>query len=126
MKTADLDKIERDLDITLPSTYREFMTSVDHQEWTGNQDTDLWDDADALIARNLELRMGLNVGGRSPWCKNLFFIGDPLTACGNAIKLDDPRVPVLWIDHCDLEAPSSGEIAPSFVDWANSVIEALD
>ncbi len=125
MDQENLDKIEVELQIKLPSKYREFMSSTDDEVFKGNCDTDIWDDAEEIIKRNKELRLGQNMGGKKPWPHNLFFIGDPLTACGNAIDINDDRTPVHWIDHCDIPAKSSGEVHSDFVKWANEIIENM-
>lgn len=123
MTDQDITRIERALAIRLPEQYASFMGSLDAESLVGNSDSYLWDDADALIQRNLELRSGIGVPGATPWPDNLFFIGDPLTACAYAIDLDTPRLPVHWIDHCDLDAGSSGQIADSFIEWATSYVD---
>jgi hypothetical protein len=125
MNQANLDRIETELQIKLPAAYRDFMLGEQGEEFSGNSDTDLWDDADAVISRNKDLRAGMDSGGSEPWPPELFFVGDPLTTCGNAIMLNDDRTPVHWIDHCDIEAESSGEVHPSFAEWASEVIENM-
>ncbi len=78
MNQEDLNKIQFELQIKLPPIYCEFMSSIDDEDFKGNCDTDLWDDADEIIKRNKELRLGENMGGKKPWSPTLFFIGDPL------------------------------------------------
>lgn len=126
MNEADLKKIERELDIRLPAVYRDYMASVSGEEFVGNSDCDIWDDAEAIIARNKELREGANMGGTTPWPASYYFIGDPLTACGNALDLSDPGTPVYWFDHCDINARSSGVVARDFTEWANAVVDSLN
>ena len=121
MSPEDLDRIERDLGINLPDSYRSVMSGFPIPAFAGNSDTDLWDDADALIERNLELRTE-HVKGHGPWPSHCYFFGDPLTACGYALDLRKPDAPVLWVDHCDLDARASGEVAPSFAAWAEQYV----
>ena len=59
MTEADLDRIERELDIRLPAPYRNFMAAFPLSACAGNAETELWDDADALIEVNRELRAGM-------------------------------------------------------------------
>lgn len=117
MTTDDLQRIEEALGVALPPTYREAMLRFPEGDLAGNADTEVWDDAEALIERNRELR-----AGERAWPAHLFFIGDPLTACAYAIDLNDPAAPVWWVDHGDLDAPSSGVIAPAFEPWADALL----
>jgi hypothetical protein len=115
MIDADLRRIESVLGITLPGPYKRLAVPFPVPYLRGNADTDLWDDADQLIARNKELRTGF-VRRHQPWPTHWFFIGDPLTACGNAIDLRDPLAPVLWVDHCDLRS-IEGVSGQPFEEW---------
>ena len=123
MSNEEITRIEKALAVELPQEYRAFMTQLDSEELQGNADSDLWDDPDAIIERNLELRKGIGMGGKTPWPDHLIFIGDPLSACANAIDISEPGAPVHWIDHCAVDARSSGKIAESFVDWAQGYME---
>jgi len=118
MTKAELDRIESELRIVLPRSYRALMSAFPIPAQAGNCDTDLWDDAGALIERNQELR-GRKHG---PWPADFFFIGDPVSSSGNAVDLRDPAAAVWWVDHCDLSARSSGAIAPSFDVWASRYV----
>jgi hypothetical protein len=99
MSPDDLRQIEDALDVTLPDAYRRLMSPSPVRYLAGNADTDLWDNAEALIARNKALR-----GDRQyPWPTHWFFIGDPVGSDdANAIDLRDPSAPVFWVDQCDL------------------------
>lgn len=121
MTKADLDRIESELHIVLPRSYRQLMSAYPIPAEAGNCDTDLWDDATVLIKHNHELRNRK----REPWPADFFFIGDPLTSCGNALDLRDSAAPVWWVDHCDLSAKSSGAIAPSFEVWASKYVAVV-
>ncbi|MBS1120261.1 MAG: hypothetical protein H6Q90_2489 [Deltaproteobacteria bacterium] len=118
MTKADLDRIESELRIVLPRSYRELMSSFPVPAHAGNCDTDLWDDATALIEYNQDLRRRK----RGPWTADFFFIGDPVSSSGNALDLRDSEAAVWWVDHCDLSANSSGAIAPSFEVWASKYV----
>lgn len=123
MTEEQLNEIELNLDIKLPENYRAFMVLITNDCLLGNTDTELWDSSEELIRKNKELRKGENFGKCEPWPEHLYFIGDPLTTCGNAIDLSDPTNPVWWVDHCDLKAKSSGKVAPEFTAWAKIVDE---
>jgi hypothetical protein len=124
MSDADLRRIETALGTTLPAVYREQMRNYPFRVCAGNADTDLWDNAESLITRNLELRTEW-VRGFKPWPPHLFFIGDALSACAYLIDLRDPQAAVWWADHCDLTARSTGIVAPSFVEWAEQYFADL-
>lgn len=120
MNKNDLDKIEKELEIKLPESYRLVMENDLPTALKGNSNFDLWDNPDVLIKRNIELRKGDS--GFKQWPNKLFFIGDPLTACGNAIDLSSQDSPVWWVDHCDLDGKGSGEISPSFKNWVETYL----
>lgn len=115
MTGDDFRRIEDQLGITLPERYTRLLRPFPIPYLRGNHDTDLWDDVDSLIDRNRELRTEF-VTGHQPWPKHWFFIGDPMTACANAIDLRDPVAPVHWIDHCDLGTVKDASGTP-LEDW---------
>ena len=119
MTGDDFGRIEEELGITLPETYQRLLNPFPVPYLRRNADTDLWDDAASLIAENRRLRTD-----HQPWPDHWFFIGDPLTACANAIDLRDPVAPVHWIDHCDLRTVegASGEPLEEWLDrWCEAV-----
>lgn len=115
MSGEDLRQIEAALGITLPVPYKRLMDPFPIPYLRRNAHTDLWDDAGQLIARNRELRTEW-FRGHQPWPAHWFFIGDPLTACGNAIDVRDPAAPVVWMDHCDLQSVE-GALGNPFEEW---------
>ena len=124
MTEADLRRIQTELGIELPESYRETMLTFAIPACAGNDDTELWDDPDALIARNQEYRQGAP-GGVKPWPVHLFFVGDGGSGCAHAIDLRSPDAAVWWVDHGHLDLESSGEIEPSFSDWADAYLRDL-
>jgi hypothetical protein len=119
----DLQRIEAALEITLPEPYKRLVGPFPVPYLRGNADTDLWDDAGQLVARNRELRTEF-VRGRQPWPSHWFFIGDPQTACGNAIDLRDPGAPLVWVDHCDLRSIEGASGQP-FEEWLREWTAAI-
>ncbi len=115
MTDDDFRRIEEELGITLPEPYRRLLCPFPVADLRRNNDTDLWDDADSVIAENLKLRTEF-VKGHQPWSNRWFFIGDPLTACANAIDLGNPAAPVSWLDHCDLST-ATDESGEPFEEW---------
>jgi hypothetical protein len=118
-----LERIDKELGVALPDSYVKSMEDFPIPALAGNADTDLWDDADAIIERNRELREG--IGAPSPWPDYLFFIGDPLSMAANAIDLRNDEAPVWWLDHCDVDAAASGEVSPSFAQWVGEWTDTL-
>ena len=128
MLGEDFRRIEDALGIALPESYKRHMDPFPVPYLRGNSDTDLWDDADKLIAINQELRTEF-VRGHHPWPAYLYFFGDPLTACGNAIDLRDPSVVVHWVDHCALRTIQGASGQPWeewFSTWVTSIRSDLE
>jgi hypothetical protein len=124
MTPDDFAKIEAELAITLPSSYKRLLSPFPIRALQGNSDADLWDGAEQLIAMNRELR----TRSTRPWPPHWFFIGDPLTACANAIDLRHPSAGVSWIDHCDLRSVDPVNARPFEVwlqEWQSTEREYL-
>ena len=117
MTDEDLRRIETALGISLPEAYTRCVRQFPVPYLRGNYDSELWDDADELIDRNLELRTKF-IREHVPWPHHWYFIGDPLTACGYAIDLRDPTASVVWVDHCDLRTVEGVRGKP-FDEWIN-------
>jgi hypothetical protein len=98
MDERDLDRIEQALALRLPDEYRRSVAPFPITEAVGNSDSQVWDDADSLIALNRRLRAG--VDGWPAW---LFAIGqakgDP---CGYAIDTRTLDVPIWWLERMEL------------------------
>ena len=121
MDEAELDRIQSELRIELPSSYRESMSKYPIPACAGNVDTYLWDSATDLIQANLSLREG--TPWRVPaWPSHVFFLGYPEGATdGYAIDLRQPEGPVYWVDHFHLDL-SEGPVSQSFAEWAKNYV----
>ena len=120
MNEAELDRVERELGVTLPASYRELMTGFPIRACSGNEEFALWDSADGLIRLNRQYR------DEFAWQNHLFALGqlegDTATY---AIDLRDPVAPVWWIDHWQPHATGSGLVQPAFAAWAESYVAEL-
>ncbi len=97
MTESDLNLIEKELKLKLPSTYRNFMLDFPIPACTGNDDTELWDNAKRLISENQELRKGM-FGGVKPWPNHFFCLGGAGSGCVYALDLRKPDAPVWWVE----------------------------
>ena len=70
-EAKDVARLEAALGVTVPAAYRTLMLDFPVRFERGNRDNRIWNDVDALIARNKKLR-----SGRKPWPSQLLFIGD--------------------------------------------------
>lgn len=116
MNSSEMKLIEIELAVALPVEYQNFMQREFALGFCGNSDSDLWDCPNSIVERNLELREN---DCMMPWPAELLFVGDPLTACGNAIRLTDSECMVYWVDHCDIRNVSTGV---PFLPWAESIL----
>src|SRR5712691_8832739 len=114
MNELNLDFIERELGIKLPSIYRQRLLVYPIPACVGNSDTALWDDAGKLVVLNRKLRAGAP-GGIPMWRTHMFALGqiegDPSV---RAIDLRVPEAPVWWVDHCHLDGQGSGQTHATF------------
>ena len=124
MTEKDLNTLESELEISLPVEYRERMLDFPIAACAGNDDTYLWDNAERLIAENLELRSSGGLGG-PPWPNYFLCLGRAGGGDVYAIDLRDPQSPVWWVDHSRLDLNSSGPEADSFSDWVAQYIRDL-
>ena len=78
MTEPDLERIEKALSIRLPHEYRHLMLHFPIRYDAGTCNSPLWDDADALINRNQELRTARRSLGDNlhPIPKRFYFVGD--------------------------------------------------
>lgn len=117
MTEADLDRIERELGIKLPASYRETMLNFPIRACAGNEDFALWDSADGLISLNRRYRDEFS------WPAHLYALGEAEgDECTHALDLRDPGGPVWWIDHWQPDAKSSGPIEPAFSTWIEKYV----
>lgn len=124
MNGEELAHLERDLGIALPREYKEAVLSFPVPACRGNSDTELWDDVNAILELNRELRAGAS-GGVPPWPEHMFALGHGGDGSPTALDLRDPRAPVWWVEKCWLESPGSGPIGKSFSEWLQQYIEDL-
>jgi hypothetical protein len=96
MTLEDTKRIEQALGITLPKHYVSIVTRFPIPAWAGNSETSFWDDADALIGLNLELRE--KEGAREPWPDTFFALGRDAGGCSDALDLISPSYLVFWAD----------------------------
>jgi hypothetical protein len=112
MDNDDLDRIEKALSIRLPQAYRKSVAPFPIPGEAGNTDSQVWDDADRLIALNQRHRTEIDKW--PPW---LFVIGqaegDP---CGYAVDTRTPDCPVWWLEQMR-RVPSSGPSGGPFERW---------
>ncbi len=115
MTEEDLLHIEVSLRIQLPDAYKHRMQSYPIPLLAGNKDRELWDNADALIKLNQELRQGMS-GGVKPWPAHLFSLGLDHGGCTMAMDLNTSEPLVWWVDRCHLEN-AKGYEKVIFDDW---------
>lgn len=112
MSDDDFSRIEDRLGLRLPEAYRRCLAPIPIPHERGNANSQVWDDAGALIALNQSRRA--EVADWPPW---LFVIGqaegDP---CGYAIDIRIPDAPVWWLEQMRL-GRHSGPGRESFEDW---------
>lgn len=116
MTDSDIERIKRELKITLPKSYKKAVVPFLVPALMGNTDWKLWDNAERLIALNLALRRSEIITPLLP--SHLFAIGDSHN--GGVVLLDtaDAYDPVFW---CGLDDNEMHGIQPSqarFADWA--------
>jgi hypothetical protein len=115
MTETDLQLIERELGIILPDSYKRALVPFPIPALVGNTDYPLWDDAQALIRLNRDLRKGTRF---SPaWPTHFFAIGDPHGDELIAIDLRAPNAPVWWLDHGFIDSKKNFQSHARFTDW---------
>jgi hypothetical protein len=118
MNESDLRRIERELEIELPPSYRARMRWFPVPALAGNTETELWDDAEKLIALNRALRRGRTA---APWPPHFFSIGR--TDGGlSAIDLRTPDAPVWWMARPE-QGPGAGRSGQGFEPWVRDYVE---
>jgi len=124
MTEDDLRRIETTLDIRPPDSYRSAMLAFPVPALVGNRDHTIWDDADAIIEFNQELRSGTS-GAVEPWPPHMFALGHVYDASACAIDLRSPDGAVWWVDHCHLTGAGSFEEHASFDGWLTNCVADL-
>ena len=122
MTEADMQTIERELGITLPEVYRKAVCPYPIPAWGGDVESELWDDASALVKLNRELRGGIY--GMQPWPEWLFSVGGDGEAY-IGIDLRDPNGPTWWLDHGHISNESSGKTHDCFTSWVNEYVKDI-
>lgn len=92
--------MEEKLQVTLPTTYKQTVTSFPWPEFAGGTEFSLWDDAALNVERTLEYRDGY--GGAPPWPSDYVHIGDDDDACPYALRCSDGTI--VKTDHGNLTA----------------------
>ncbi|MBK8038944.1 MAG: hypothetical protein IPK22_17705 [Verrucomicrobiaceae bacterium] len=93
MIEEDLQRIEAALNVSLPRIYRSHMKRFPFAVLRGNSEHELWDDAEALIQLNLELREPKSDGADS-WSSDFFAIGRNSGGIVYAMNLREEGAPV--------------------------------
>lgn len=124
MTPEDLDRIEAALGVRLPESYRAALAPYPIPAAAGNSDLALWDDADRLIAYNLELRRGMP-GGRKPWPAHFYAVGHPRDGSPYALDLRNPEAPVWWVDHAELAEGRMDREGETFEAWVAAYVRTL-
>ncbi len=123
MTPDDLDQLERELEITLPASYRRALVPFPVAAAAGNSDLAVWDDPKKLTELNRELRQGA-AGRVKPWPAHLFAVGHPGDGCPYAIDVRGGDE-VWWVDHCHLENPGTTRERLPFAAWAADYFRVL-
>lgn len=121
MTEDDLNRIERELQITLPMAYRQLMVTFPIPALAGNTDSGLSDNADKLMEDNRYVRGK----GWSPlqWPNHFYCLGIDSGGSSHALDLRGPDGPVYWADRCHLDP--DGPTAQPFSEWAAQQVADL-
>jgi hypothetical protein len=124
MTLDDIALIENELKIVLPPGYIAAVTPFPIPALVGNTDTNMWDNAEALIKFNRELREKSNY--RTAWPSHLYAMGRDHGGCQDAIDLSDPSFPVYWVDREQWEDALKSKPVEKFDRWIlNQLKETL-
>ncbi len=115
MTAEDLKRLERELGISLPAAYTKVMMAFPVPAYERNTETLIWDDADALIRLNRELRAGRSFV--KPWPRRFFALGEDAGGCSDALDLDDPESGVFWFDRQHVSAGDGDRSPEKIVAW---------
>jgi hypothetical protein len=123
MTLDDISRIERELNIRLPDSYRNAVVPFPIPACVGNDDTELWDNADSIIEYNREVRQGLS-GGVAPWPVHFFALGRDGSGSSSVLDLRHPDGPVWWADRGNLNIANDTPGA-SFAIWVTGYLAEL-
>lgn len=115
MTNEDIDFIERELELKLPATYREYLVPFRIPAMYGNTEHQLWDDAAGLVKLNREMRAGSKYN--PPWPPYMYAVGYPAGDEMIAVDTRDPEGPVWWLDHGVIDHVASYKSHDRFADW---------
>lgn len=131
MIESDIQRIEEKLSITLPSSYRDLLLFFPVKFDAGTTNGPLWDNADALIKRNQELRSERKSVGAiyRPLPDKYFFIGDDGAGWQNLIDLstEPPVINVMEYENIDrISAALTDDSKPQSVsNWFHAYLLEL-
>ena len=123
MTAEDIKRVESTLGITLPSAYTKVMTVFPVPAYAGNSEMMLWDDANALIALNRELREGRSYV--KPWPRRFFALGQDAGGCSDALDLDDPEYGVFWFDRQHIHVGVEDRSPEKIEQWLTRQVRDL-
>jgi hypothetical protein len=118
MTESDLKSIESKLSIQLPEVYRQRMLDFPVRACGGNSDTDLWDEAAAIVRYNQELRSA------RAWPAHMFAIGGR-DGCPVAIDLRKSEAPVWWVEAESFKTVGTGQTHASFTSWTTDYVKDM-
>jgi hypothetical protein len=121
MTLEHLTLMEQQLHVTLPTAYKQVVTTFPWPEFAGGTEFSLWDDAALNVERTLEYREGY--GGAPPWPLDYIHIGDDDDACPYALRCSDGTV--VKTDHGNLTARPLARFA-SMETFVRELQEVLD
>ena len=90
--------MEEQLQVTLPTAYKDVVAPFPWRDFAGGTEFSLWDNAALNIERTLEYRKGY--GGAPPWPLDYVHIGDDDDACPYALGCSDGTI--VKTDHGNL------------------------
>ena len=123
MTPEDAKRIEETLGISLPNEYRQLLLNYPVVYDRGTPHGDLWDDADAIIKRNQELRGKRKSLGKeyAPLPEEFLFVGDDGAGWQHLIDMrtDPPVVNIMEFEAIDTIAPATDDDgnSQSIGDW---------
>lgn len=119
MTDAELQLIEKELSVGLPSSYKTFVLSFPEDLALAAGDFEFYSEALRVLEMNRDLRRTPFYQGR-PWPERLFAIGE--NGCGDYYFLDlkDQSGAVMFVDH---ETMSYKQLAANVAAWAPLLLE---
>jgi hypothetical protein len=128
MTEQDCLRIETELQITLPAEYRKAVVNFPLRFDMGNSASFLWDDADALIRENQELRTTKQAAGwfeigHVGWPHHFYFIGGDVEFSA-VLDLRQTPCRVLEVEHWDVSGYDQPyQAALTFTAWLDRYLD---